>query len=174
MKKDAFKSILVLTGICLIVAVLLSTANAVTKPIIDDAERAATNTAFQKVLPDATGFEELETDGLPETVSELYKDEGGSGYAMKLTTKSSYSQSPLVIVLGIDKDGQITTLSVVNYAETKEVGDAFYEQFSGKDAALDGVDITAGATYSSKAIIGAVEDAYTAFAAIQKSDGEGQ
>ena len=113
MKKDSLKSVIVLTVICLVVALLLSTVNMITTPLIAKADEQAANAAYFDVLPEATEFEVVETGELPASVVELKKDLGGSGYGVKLSTTSSYSQSPLVMILGVDKTGTITKLAVV-------------------------------------------------------------
>lgn len=57
--------------------------------------------------------------------------------------------------------GKITKIDVVSQSETKGVSDAAFEQVPGKIIEKQGieVDTVAGATISSKAIIGAVEEA---------------
>ncbi len=173
MRKDTLKSVVVLTAICLVVALALSTVNMITTPLIEKADEQAANSAYFEVLPDATEFELVQTGDLPASVDELKKDLGGSGYGVKLSTTSSYSQSPLVMILGVDKSGLITKLAVVNYAETKDVGSGFFAQFEKQDSTLNDVDIVAGCTFSSNAIINAVKDAYTAifeYGNLEKSD----
>lgn len=173
MKKDSLKSVVVLTVICLVVALLLSTVNMITKPLIEKAEVQAADAAYFEVLPDATEFELIETGELPASVVELKKDLGGSGYGVKLSTTSSYSQSPLVMVLGVDMSGSITKLAVVNYAETKDVGEEFFTTFEKQDSTLNDVDVVAGCTFSSNAIINAVKDAYSVifeYGSLEKSD----
>lgn len=173
MKKDSIKSVVVLTAICLVVALALSTVNMITTPLIEKAEEQSANAAYFEVLPSATEFEVVETGELPSSVVELKKDVGGSGYGVKLSTTSSYSQAPLVMILGIDNSGVITKLAVVNYSETKDVGSAFFDKFTNSDSTLASVDVTAGCTFSSNAIINAVKDAYTAifeYGNLEKSD----
>lgn len=173
MKKDSLKSVVVLTAICLVVALALSTVNMITKPLIEKADEQAANAAYFDVLPNATEFEIVQTGELPASVTEIKQDLGGSGYGVKLSTTSSYSQSPLVMILGVDKTGAITKLQVVNYAETKEVGEEFYTKFEKQDSTLKGVDVVAGCTFTSNAIINAVKDAYTAifeYGNLEKSD----
>ncbi len=173
MRKESLKGVVVLTSICLVVALALSTVNMITTPLIEKADQQAANSAYFEVLPDATEFELVQADELPASVVELKKDLGGSGYGVKLSTTSNYSQAPLVMILGIDTTGVITKLAVVNYAETKEVGQDFYAQFENQDSTLDDVDVVAGCTFSSNAIINAVKDAYTAifeYGNLEKSD----
>ena len=77
MKNDAIKSIVVLGSICLIVAVLLSSVNILTEPIIKKAEAKKENAAYIEVLPNATEFEDVELgDDVPESVKAMKKDAG--------------------------------------------------------------------------------------------------
>ena len=170
MKKDSLKSVVVLSSICLIVAILLSGINAITAPIIEKQASAAANAAYLEVLPEATDFEAVEGE-FPATVLEMRKDVGGSGFAFKIQATSSYSQSPMSIILGIDNAGKITKMKIVNYAETKGSAADFEPLFAGKDATM--ADVVAGVTYTTNAIKAAVKDAYDVFfeyADIEKSD----
>ena len=161
MKSDSIKSIIVLGSICLVVAVLLSSVNYITAPIIEESANTAVMESLKEVLPDATDFEEVSLpEGTPETVTGIFKDNGGSGYAVTLSTSSSYSQSPLTFTLGVGADGKIVAIKITNYAETKDFGE-YPGSFIGSDSALAGVneDLATGATYSATAFKNAVSDA---------------
>ncbi|MBQ8475373.1 MAG: FMN-binding protein [Clostridia bacterium] len=165
MKKDGLKSIVVLSGICLVVAVLLSVVNYITAPIIEENAANAEMGSLSAVLPDAKGFEQLEVTDAPETVTGVYREESGLGYAVTLQTSSSYSQSPMTFTLGIGADGKIVAVEMTNYAETKSFED-YPQSYVGADSALGGVDLYAGATYSSQAFKSAVEDAFSVLTAM--------
>ncbi len=160
MKREATKSIVVLTGICLIVAVLLAAVNHVTAPIIEESAASGAQASLYTVLPNAAGFEEETPEGeVPQTVTGVFRDTGGSGYAVTLSTTSSYSATPMTFTLGVGTDGKITGVEMTNYAESKDFGD-YPSTYIGQDSALGGVDVYAGVTYSSQAFRGAVEDAF--------------
>jgi len=166
MKNDNVKSIVVLGSICLVVAILLSVVNYITAPIIEAAAGAAASESLLVVLPDATGFEEVEIpEGTAETVTGIHKDQGGSGYAVTLATSSSYSQSPMTFTVGFGVDGKIVAIEMTNYAETKDFGD-YPQSYVGADSALGGIELSAGVTYSSTAFKAAIEDAFAALIAI--------
>lgn len=161
MKREAWKSIAVLTSICLVVAVLLAAVNHVTAPIIEESAATGTQASLYAVLPNAVGFEEETPAGeVPETVMGIFRDTGGSGYAVTLSTSSSYSASPMTFTVGVGTDGKITGVEITNYAESKDFGD-YPGTYVGQDSALSGVDIYAGVTYSSTAFRSAVEDAFS-------------
>ncbi len=170
MKNNYLKSIIVLVSICLIVGLLLSGVNSITAPIIEKNDAAAANGAYMVVLPNATSFEDV-TGEFPESVLEMKKDVGGSGFAFKLQGSSSYSQSAMQMILGIDNEGMITKLVITNYAETKGNAADFEALFEGKDATMS--DTIAGVTYTTNAIKDIVKAAYDVFyeyADIEKSD----
>ena len=161
MKNSNIKSIVVLTVICLVVVTLLAAVNHVTRPIIDKNALYAEQESLRKVLPDAKEFNALELEGAPETVTGLYEEKDGLGYAVTLSTVSGYSQNPMTFTIGITADGRIAGIEITNYSETKDFG-SYPETFIGKDAELSGVDVAAGVTYSSEAFKSAVKDAFAA------------
>ncbi len=162
MKNESVKSIAVLGSICLVVAILLSVVNYITAPIIEAAAGAAASESLKVVLPDATGFEEIAIpEGTAETITGIHKDQGGSGYAVTLSTSSSYSQSPMTFTVGFGTDGKIVAVEMTNYAETKNFGD-YPQSYIGADSALGGIELAAGVTYSSSAFKAAIEDAFAA------------
>lgn len=153
------KSILALTVVCAIVAVLMAATNALTAPIIKKNESAAANEALLVVMPDGKNFQTVDLSAytLPATVSEVYSEEGG-GYVIKLVT-SGYS-SGMVIMCGIDKDGAITGAVCLSSGET--LG---YEKEYGNGAVglkldtVDSLDTIAGATKTTGGYKNALKDA---------------
>ena len=85
--KQNIKSVLSLTVICSVMAVLLAVTNAITAPIIKEQENAAVGGALLEVLPDGKNFApvDLSKYELPETVEEAYSEDNG-GYVFKLKT----------------------------------------------------------------------------------------
>ena len=171
MKKDYLKSVIVLVSICLVVGLLLSGVNSITAPIIDKQASAAADAAYLEVLPSATSFTDVMGE-FPETVLEMKKDDGGSGFAFKIQASSSYSKSPLQMILGVDNEGKVTKLVITNYAETKGAAADFEPLYEGKDATLADT-IVSGCTFTGTAIKNAVADAFNVFfeyADVEKSD----
>lgn len=158
----------VLLLICIVASALLAYTNSVTAPIIAASEEEAARQARIAVLPEADGFEELQVDGLPETVTGVYEATNGVGYVFMLTADGYGGRDTLSITCGIDSEGKITDTQVLSHEETvglgsKITGDDFRSQFVGKDASLEGVDIISGATFSSNYYINAIRDAFTAY-----------
>ena len=165
-KNDYVKPILVLTLICLVITAALAFTNQKTAPIIVETERAKAEAAQKEVLPEADSFTLLELTGLPSTVTEVYKADNGAGFVFMLLTKGYGGD--ISLICGIDKEGLITASKILSHSETQGLGSKttqpeFKDQFVGKDSSLSGVETISGATITSKAYIGAINDAFAAY-----------
>lgn len=161
------KSVVVLTAICLIVAVLLSVTNFYTAPVIAENKAQAIQNSLAVVMPSAPGFDEMElSDGMPSTVKGVYKAQDGSGYVFILETKSQYSNGNMGITVAIDSAKTVSGITLTSYFESKDFGSDYPGTYVGADETLSGVDTVSGVTYSSKAFKGAIADAFTAFDAV--------
>ena len=170
MKKNFVLPILALTLICLIISAALAVTNNFTAPVIVKAAAERAEAARSEVIPEAAGFELMQVEGLPDTVAEVYKSTNNVGYIFMLTT-SGYG-GDIKILCGIAPDGKIINTKTLQQTETKGLGskitdDAFAAQFPGKDASLSGVDAISGATISSRAYIGAIQDAFAAYDSVK-------
>ncbi len=153
------KSVIALTGICAVVALLLSAANMLTAPVIAENEKGAANEALLVVMPEGDGFElmDLSTYELPETVKEVYKESKG-GYVVKLET-AGYSTG-LVIMCGVDAAGTVTGATCLASGETLGAEKTYGEKTVGKTLQdIDGVDTIASVTKTTAAYKNAVKDA---------------
>ena len=157
--KKQLKSVISLTTICAVVALLMALTNFITAPIIEEQEKNAVGEAFKTVLPEGEGFEavDLSKYELPSTVEEAYSEKNG-GYAFKLRT-AGYG-SDLVLMCGINNEGAVAGVSYISGNETLGVEATYGENL--KDATADtieSVDTVAGATKTSTAMKSAVKDA---------------
>lgn len=164
--KNYLKPVLVLAIICLVTSCILAVTNQKTAPVIEAAANAKVETLRKEVLPQADSFKQLTLDGLPGTVTGVYKADNGTGYVFTLTTKGYGGDMSLIC--GMDQDGKITACQTLSQQETQGLGSrttlpAFRDQFQGKDSSLEGVDTISGATISSTAYIKAIKDAFTAY-----------
>lgn len=155
---------IVLTVICLIVALALATVNLLTAPIVEENNKKKQQESLREVMPSAADFEEATGLTLPETVNTVYRETEGRGYVLLLSTTSNFTQGdPMGITLGIGADGKITGVCLTSYSESKDFGKASYpETYVGKDETLEGTGLVAGVTYSSTAFRNALKDAFTA------------
>ena len=160
---------------CVIVAGLLGFVNKLTLPNITAANEKKTAEAIQKVMPEMDGSpaameltEEMTAaaSGAGATVTEAYEAQaGGSTIGYALTVVASGSQGNIEMMVGVDAEGVVTGVSIVNNSETAGIGskvmsneNGVLDQFIGKSAA-DGtlavgknVDAITGATVSSRGV----------------------
>lgn len=177
--KNIVKPILVLTVICLAVALLLAVVNYVASPIIAEATAEAERKARSEALPGATDFTEVDLKGyadLPESVVSCYRDNDGGGYVF-LVKGAGYGgkSNPITLLVGIKPDGKIAGIKITDVSgETAGIGDKvkkndFTSRFADLDAdGVEGVANVSGATYSSTGVKQAVRDAFTVFSAVTK------
>ena len=169
------KSIVVLLAICLVVAVAMAAIHQVTAPKIEEASRKAEQEALRAVLSEATEFLPVEGEYAP-SVSALYRDAGGAGYAVLLSAKGYDASNPIKLAAGFDADGKILCLSVISCSGetsgigTKVAGEDFLSSFVGKDQTLAGVDAISGATISSSAVLRAVAEGAKAVESVIASE----
>ena len=166
MKKDFVMPILVLTVICLIVTGILAVANNFTEPVISAAKEQKADAAKLEVLPEAAGFEAVEIDGLPSTVTEAYKTTNNVGYIFMLTVPGYGGD--IKMICAISEGGALIDGKTLEHSETTGIGSRidsadFLDQFKGNDGEMNGVSAISGATISSSAYISGIRDAFAAF-----------
>lgn len=171
-KKDFVMPVLVLTLICIVISAALAFTNSVTAPIIAETEAKNAEAARIEVLPAADAFVPVAAEDLPAAVTEVYKAENGAGYVFMLSTKG-YGGT-MKLICGIGADGKITACKTLSHSETSGLGsktaeEPFRARFTGKDAGLEGVSAITGATISSKAYIGAIQDAFAAYDIVKEA-----
>lgn len=160
--KENIKSVVVLTAICLVVAVLLAYTNSITAPIIEANKAAKASGSLLEVMPEATGFENITETlaNLPATVKEVHKETSGLGHVMILGTTTQFSSDEMGITVAIGADGKISNVLLTGYYESKDFGADYPATYIGQDSALGGVDTVAGTTFSSTAFKDAITDAF--------------
>ncbi|MFR3923179.1 MAG: FMN-binding protein [Dysosmobacter welbionis] len=193
--KYIVKLTVTLLGTCLIVALLLGLVNGVTAGPIAEINQQKTEAAMLAVVsdPDNTTFSDAGTVWRhdrcghscrrhPERDVRGPVNGEAAGYAVKVT--ASGSQGSIEMMVGVDAEGAVTGVSVVNHSETSGIGTkvvgneptasgvGVLDQFIGKSAA-DGtltvgtnVDAITGATVSTKGVTAGVNAALAAVAAM--------
>ncbi len=175
--KNQIKSVISLTLICSVIAVLLAVTNAITAPKIKEQEAATVNKALMEVLPEGKDFEQItELKDMPETIKEVYKETSGKGFVIKLVT-SGYGNG-LTIMCGVGSDGAVKGAVCIASNETLGKEKTYGESFKNKSfEEVESVDTIAGATVTTSAYKNAVKDAINAAAVLgggtaQKSEEE--
>ncbi|MFA7673887.1 MAG: FMN-binding protein [Clostridia bacterium] len=178
MKKKDFAPIISLFLICVCVTGLVSltyvaTKDTISKRALDDATKA-----MNIVLPGSTGFTDITEEvieknvDVPATVNSVYVSD--KGYVFTLTT-SGYGGDILVYV-GVNNEGSVVNIQLGANEETPSLGkkakEAFFtDQFAGltgEDVIKDEIDHISGASYTTNAVIEAVESALTLYSEVSK------
>lgn len=160
--KSQIKTVVSLTVICAVVAVLLAVTNYITAPIIKKNEAAQVNGALSVVLPSGEGFEAVDISKyeLPETITEVYSEKNG-GYVFKMLT-SGYG-SDFVLMCGIDANGAVVGATCISSNETLGAEKEYGKTLVGATGeTIDGVATVSGATRTTDAYKNAVRDALNA------------
>ena len=160
---------LTLLAITAVVAAALAGVNALTAPIIAAANEAKTQEAIEMVLPG--GGSEIDFSDSTGLVTTVYK--GESGYAVQVAP--SGFDGAIDMMVGIDNEGNVLGISIINHTETAglgavaaaktSAGEAFRGQFVGASGTLsvtkDGgtIDAITGATITSRAVTAGVNAA---------------
>ena len=153
------KSILALTVICGVVAVLLAITNSITAPIIEKNAASAANEALLIVLPDGEDFASVDMTAyeLPATVTEAFTEKNG-GIVVKLTT-AGYG-SDMVVMVGVAADGAVSGAVCLSSNETLGVEKTYGDSTIGFTAdTIETLDTISGATKTTAAYKNAVKDA---------------
>ena len=164
--------------ICAVTAGLLAGVNSITAPIIDELNAAKTQEAISAVLPGGFDTEIADYADASGIVSKIYQ--GANGYAVEVGPGGF--DNTITMMVGIDNEGKVLGISVVNHTETAGLGAvadadtpkgiAFREQFMGASGSVsvtkDGgtMDAITGATITSRAICVGVNAALDAVAGL--------
>ena len=161
---QAPRLVMILTAICVVVALLLGVVNAVTKEKIADNAARAKEIAILSIFKDGNRAELYDIiDG--KEVYLVYRNEGLVGYCVFLTVTGFGGDIDMTV--GIN--GEISTcgVKIVNMSETPGVGTKvktpdFLELFDGlsHEDPIGDVDAISGATISSGAVMSGVKAAH--------------
>lgn len=158
--KSYIKSVVALTAICAVVAILLAVTNFVTAPIIEKNAAAAANEALMIVLPEGEDFTQVDLTKyeLPATVTEVYTETGG-GCVVKLVT-AGYGPD-MVLMCGINANGEIAGATCLSSNETLGVEKTYGDNVKGYtvDNIDSDLDTVSGATMTTGAYKNALKDA---------------
>ncbi len=167
----SIKSIIVLTCICLVVALSLSLVNSITAPVIS---KHAGDEAAKKlaVMLPGSDLEKLEFDnGKFPSIVGAYRDKGGKGFVFELQTNKGYTGGDIYFLAAVDLSGKIIKLEFNNYPETRGTADAFVNLYTNKNIPV--TDTLGGATVASGAIKNAIIEAselFSNYATLEVSD----
>ncbi|MDD5464855.1 MAG: FMN-binding protein [Candidatus Omnitrophica bacterium] len=160
--KEMFRYGFILALICTIAAGLLAAANALTRPKIFAQAQLEERAGLKEVMPAAAGFKAVKPEADKEILYYKAFDSQDKliGFVFKASGKG-YS-SMVETLVGVFLDDKISAIKVISQNETPGLGvriteNKFTGQFSNRNSLdLSGVQVIAGATISSRAIINSV------------------
>lgn len=170
MKKDFIMPIIVLPLICLVVSGALTVVNHFTEPVIISAANERAEAARRDIIPQADGFELIESDDFPRTIAAAYRTTNDAGFIFMINTAGYGGE--ISLICGISPDGIIIKTATLAQMETKGLATPVFEkahedQYTGKDKELIGITAVTGATISSTAYKNAVRDAFAAYETVR-------
>ena len=168
--KDFLTPVIVLTLICCVVSAALVGVYNLTAPVIEQAKNAKADAARAVVLPGAESFEMVDISAAAvEGGVDAYKEVGGKGYVV--TAVAGGYGGDIKLMVGLDANGVITGIQMIEHAETPGFGAKLAEEsyaagYVGKDSATyTEVDGIGGATITSKAYKKALASAFELYSA---------
>lgn len=181
---DLVKAIALIVVIVLVFSAAMFGLNFYTGPLIEANNAGAVYGPLLAVMPEGASFngeaQIYAADGtvpttladVPETVTAIYKEANGMGYAVKVATTSQYTKagSAMEITLGVDAEGKIIKVQIDAYNDTESYDfrakdPGYLDTYIGKDSALADVGLVAGTTFSSTAFKQGVSDGLNALIA---------
>jgi len=158
------KLAVLLMAICVVVSAVLGAVNMVTAPTIEQIAADKTAQAYAEVLPTSGEYTEVAYTGDAATVDAVATCDEGT--IVQLTV--SGAQSMVTLVVGVDNEGVVTGVSIIDHGETPGLGAlatdaAWRDQFKGETSGLalskkgGNVEALTGATITSQAIVDACQ-----------------
>ena len=171
--RDIIRMVVVLTSIAAASGIALSAVYRITRePIEYQGIKFVKEPAVKKVL---TGYDNdpiadrkkivVGTDerGRPREVTVFPAKRGGEVFAVAIEGRGKGYHGTIGVMVGIGKDGGVLDIGITSHSETPGVGSkvtepSFTDQFRGLKGTV-AVDALSGATYSSRGVVMAVEQA---------------
>lgn len=157
--KEVIRFGFILTLICIVAAGLLAGVNSLTKERTLAQAQAEEKASLKAVIPQGMHFEPVKKEEQIIYYKAFDKDGKFIGVAFK--TQAKGYASIIEAIVGMLKDGTITSVKILSQNETPGLGSrivepAFITQFTRKKD-LSAVQAITGATISSKAVIDSVK-----------------
>lgn len=145
MQKNKLMPTIVLSLICIFAVGILAVVNIFTAPAIEKNQEEKTKEALLEVMPHGGSFTEIkDLSGLPKEISAAYKAENG-GHVFQIKVKGY--KTGLIIMCGVDINGQVTGAKYIKSSETLGAEDKLAGKFDGKTLFdYQSVDTISGAT----------------------------
>lgn len=177
--KETLTLMVKLGVICIIVAGLLAFINMITKPVIEENDKANFEVSMKEVMSDGEKFEEIESDYKSSltgveclSVYKATKGDAVSGYVVNTVCSEGYGGN-INVMIGIKPDKTVNKIKIIALSETAGLGaksdtPEFMEQYNGLKSGItveknnggnpdnNSISAISGATITSKAVTKAV------------------
>lgn len=165
MLKNKILPTVVLSAICITVALVLAVANLFTAPLIEKNQYEATQKALLEVYPEGNGFEKIDLSkhSFPDEIVEAYSSKGG--YVFKCNMRGY--KSGLIIMVGVTSEGKVSGTKYLESQETNGAEKKLDGVYNGKDIDSLSVEVIGGSTKTSKAYHDAVKISLEAFSSLR-------
>lgn len=162
--------------VCGAMVLALVGINAATQAAAARSEAAERTERLRSVMPAAQSFSEIWFDrSMAEEVLAAFSDSGLEGYCVTVTSQGFGGEMELLV--GVDVNGRVTGVSILDHSEVMELGGAEWESFLGRFLGRSGtiringsnnsVEAVSGATMSSQAVADGVNAALAAVANLE-------
>lgn len=186
--RNSINPLFALLAIALLMGLLLGMTNLATKDIITTQKLVKAEESRKAIFPEAKEFTQFDLHSIDLSsapgLTEIYlakRDDNVIGYIFAASNRGYAGGVPCII--GINKDGVIVGIEVLDNKETPGLGTkieepAFLNRLTGKEVSdsfdlvasyekKDGISAVTGATFSSKAVVNDVKDAVSAYEQLQ-------
>ncbi len=171
--KDKLLPSIALGAICFVVAALLALVHSFTEERIEQNKIDEMNASLADVLPDHSGFEEVnKTADMPSSITLIKRSEQG-GYVFNVVVNGK--NTGMTVLIGITSDGKIAGTKCTANNETPTYAKPVFDKteagyYVGMTEETFKDYIVSGSTLTSKAYAKAVKDALLAFSILEGGD----
>lgn len=168
--KKAILSVLFLAVVAAAAGSAITYVNGITEPIIEENAANEERDNLLKMFPDGE-FIELDNYTENDCILSVYEAKG-KGYVVKATAYGYNTSTPIIVLIGFDKEGKTIGISALQQQETSGYGarcfeKAFMEDTYVNKTADDKIDTLSGATRTSSAMRKIMEAAFKAVAEVR-------
>lgn len=147
---------------------LLSAVNGLTSPIIEERKIAEVRATLESIFPSASEFLEVSFVDASGSIQNAYQATG-SGYAFNVSVQG-YA-NPITFIVAFDLSGNVVGFNVTAVSDTPGIGTKVLEpDFRSSilsKTVNDSIDVIAGATVSSGAIVKGIDAAKVVYQSLK-------
>lgn len=170
--KNTIKLAGFLAVVCVICALILTSVNNMTEPVIAKNEKEKIELTLRELVPQATKFEEKEIEKHKELLSINQAYNNKKLIATVLEVQATGFQSDIKLLIAITPDDRYDGFKVIDQAETPGYGDVitldkkYIGQFKTKTV-KDPIDTISGSTVTTGAVKKAIETAVNEYKSLE-------